>query len=55
MAKEQTSIRLSGAAKALLKAVSRHLGISQTGVIELAIRDIAKTSLTRKDVNSLIK
>jgi predicted transcriptional regulator len=40
--KKATSLRLSEEAKALLGKVATKLGISQTAVVELAIRQIAK-------------
>ncbi len=42
MAKKKTSIRLSSEAKALLEQLSKKLGISQSAVLELAIRAFAK-------------
>jgi predicted transcriptional regulator len=42
MAKKKTSIRLSPAGKALLEKIAKHLSISQTDVLELAIRQLAK-------------
>lgn len=39
---KQTAFRLSVEGKGLLSALARHLGVSQTAVIELAIRDKAK-------------
>jgi hypothetical protein len=41
MAKEQTSYRISVVAKHLLALLSAKLGLSQTAVIELAIRRLA--------------
>lgn len=40
--KKATSIRLSQEAKTLLAKVATKLGISQTAVLEIAIRQIAK-------------
>jgi len=40
--KKATSFRLSTEAMGLLAALSNHMGISQTSVIEVAIRDLAR-------------
>jgi predicted transcriptional regulator len=42
MKKALTSMRLSQEAKDLLVKLATHLGISQTAVLELAIRQLAK-------------
>jgi predicted DNA-binding protein len=42
MIKKQTSIRFSPTATILLKKLSERLGISQSAVVELAIRTLAK-------------
>lgn len=42
MKKILTSVRLSDDAKRLIAEMSRKLGISQTAIIELAIREKAK-------------
>jgi len=42
MAKKKTSIRYSAEAKALLEHLSKKLGVSQSAVLELAIRVLAK-------------
>jgi len=42
MKDQPTSIRLSPDAKRLIAAVSQKLGISQTAILELAIRCLAK-------------
>jgi len=42
MAKKKTSIRYSSEAKTLLEQLSKKLGISQSAVLELAIRTLAK-------------
>ena len=42
MRKKKTSIRYSDEAKILLEKLSKHLGISQSAVLELAIRALAK-------------
>ena len=42
MKNKPTSIRLSDDAKRLIKLMSQELGISQTAIIELAIREKAK-------------
>jgi len=42
MKKQLTSIRLSEDAKRLITLMSEKLGISQTAIIELAIREKAK-------------
>ena len=42
MKNKPTSIRLSDEAKRLIKLMSQELGISQTAIIELAIREKAK-------------
>jgi len=38
-----TTVRLTEEAKALLRQLSEDMGISQTAVLELAIRQMAKT------------
>jgi len=40
--KYATSLRLTSEAKQLLQALAKKLGISQSAVIEIAIRDKAK-------------
>ena len=40
--KEATSFRLTPEAIALIKKLARHLGVSQTDIIELAIRKLAQ-------------
>jgi predicted DNA-binding protein len=40
--KRQTSIRMSQEAKRLLEKISKQLGISQSAVIEISIRQLAK-------------
>jgi predicted transcriptional regulator len=42
MKNKPTSVRLSDDAKRLIKLMSQKLGISQTAIIELAIREKAK-------------
>lgn len=42
MTKKPTNIRLSEDAKKLLTILAQKLGLSQTGVIELAIRELAR-------------
>lgn len=42
MVKKQTSIRMSYAAKELVVLLAERLGISQSAVLELAIRTLAK-------------
>jgi hypothetical protein len=42
MSKKQTSIRLSEEAQSLIVQLSTQLGISQSAVIEMAIRVLAK-------------
>ena len=42
MTKKKTSIRYSDEAKALLEQLAKKLGISQSAVLELAIRALAK-------------
>lgn len=42
MRKHPTSLRLSPDAKALLVALAQRLGVSQSAVIELAIREKAQ-------------
>ncbi len=42
MTKKKTSIRYSDEAKTLLEKLSKHLGISQSAVLELAIRALAR-------------
>lgn len=40
--KEATSFRLTPEAIALIKELAKHLGVSQTDIIELAIRKLAQ-------------
>ncbi len=40
--KEATSFRLTPEAIALIKELAKYLGVSQTDIIELAIRKLAK-------------
>jgi predicted DNA-binding protein len=42
MSKKKTSIRLSEEAQILIEQLSKQLGISQSAVLELAIRVVAK-------------
>lgn len=42
MDKKPTSIRLSEEAKRLRKLLAKHLSISESAVLELAIRELAK-------------
>jgi predicted transcriptional regulator len=42
MKNKPTSVRLSDDAKRLISELSRKLGVSQTAIIELAIREKAK-------------
>lgn len=42
MTKKKTSIQISEDAKRLQKLLAEHLGINQTAVIELAIRELAE-------------
>lgn len=42
MPKKPTNIRLTEDAKKLLSLLAQKLGLSQTGVIELAIRELAR-------------
>jgi len=42
MVKKQTSIRMSDTAKELVVLLAERLGISQSAVLELAIRTLAK-------------
>ncbi len=42
MVKKQTSIRMSDTAKKLVVLLAERLGISQSAVLELAIRTLAK-------------
>jgi hypothetical protein len=42
MSKKQTSIRLSEEAQRLIEQLSKHLGISQSAVLEQAIRTLAR-------------
>ena len=48
MKKTFTSLRISPEAKELLVKLAAHLGISQTAVIELAIRQLAKQEHLKK-------
>jgi len=43
MVKRKTSVTLSPEAVRLLGELSRRLGVSQSGVLELAIRDYARS------------
>ena len=40
---ESTSIRISPDGKEILRRISRHMGINQTAVIEVAIRKLARS------------
>lgn len=40
--KKATSIRLTDDARALLEALAKDTGLSQAGVMELAVRELAK-------------
>lgn len=42
MAKKSTSLRISEAAKTLLEKLAKKLSISQTAIVELAIRKMAR-------------
>jgi predicted DNA-binding protein len=42
MTKKKTSIRYSDEAKMLLEKLSKKLGVSQSAILELAIRTLAK-------------
>ena len=42
MVKRKTSVSLSPEAVRLLREISQRLGLSQSGVLELAIRDYAR-------------
>ena len=48
MVKKQTSIRMSYAAKELVVLLAERLGISQSAVLELAIRTLAKREGTQE-------
>jgi biotin operon repressor len=50
MAKEQTSYRISTTAKQLLALLATKLGLSQTAVIELAIRRLAEAEGVKVEV-----
>ena len=41
-AKKATAYRLSATAKRLIEAISKDMGVTQTSVIEVAVRDLAK-------------
>jgi hypothetical protein len=43
--KQPTSFRLSGECLELLEQLAGHLGISQTGVVEQAVRKLARAEL----------
>ncbi len=49
MTKKKTSIRFSETATILLKLLSERLGISQSAVVELAIRRLAKQEGIRSE------
>lgn len=42
MDKQPTSFKLTPEVRALLKSLSKRLGISQAGVIEIAVRKLAE-------------
>jgi len=42
MGKKPTSIRLSEEAKRLRKLLAQHMGVSESAVLELAIRELAE-------------
>lgn len=50
MAKKQASYRMSAVAKALLAQLAQKLGLSQTAVIELAIRRLAEAEGVKAEV-----
>lgn len=47
--KTQMNFRLTAKAKSLLWQLSNHLGINQTAVVELAIRELAKQEAVDTD------
>jgi predicted DNA-binding protein len=42
MSKKLTSIRLTPEAKQLIEKLAKHMGISQSSVLEIAVRELAK-------------
>jgi predicted transcriptional regulator len=49
LTKKQTSIRLSDTAKKLVQRIGERLGMSQSAVLELAIRTLAKREGIREE------
>lgn len=45
--KQQTSIRLSTEAKALIESLSQKLGVNQSAVLEMAVRLMAEKEKVR--------
>ena len=43
VARKMAAFRLTNGARALLARLSEHLGVSQAAVIEIAVRDLAKS------------
>jgi predicted transcriptional regulator len=52
MSKQPTSVRLSDTAKRLIAKLSAKLGISQSAVLEIAIREKAKKERVQDDGQS---
>jgi predicted transcriptional regulator len=46
--KSNTSVRLTPEATRLLKELAKKLGVSQTAIIEMAIRKLAQLELTHE-------
>lgn len=49
MAKHATSVRLSETGRRLMKALSEKMGVSQTAVVELALRRLARSEKIGKE------
>ena len=50
-AEKQTSLRLTPEAMTLLKELAKNLGVTQTAIIEMAIREFAKKRSVQKPVS----
>lgn len=54
MKKGATSFRLSGEARRLLRELAEFLGISQTAVLEILVREKAKVEfMPRRDISAI--
>jgi predicted transcriptional regulator len=49
--RSNTSVRLTPEATRLLKELAKKLGVSQTAIIEMAIRKFAKSELSLEEIS----